>query len=140
MDFPKLDKVRRSAAPLQLDVVDAYVAGRLSRREFIQRGAIVGLSRLVVFHGNDSKRPCGSRVDRHEHIGEGCLGLEPFRRLLKDARFAGLPMLIETEKLPARGRPDTIALDALDVKNLETLRQLREEGIAAGRRARRRLT
>ena len=44
MDFPKLDKVRRSAAPLQLDVVDAYVAGRLSRREFIQRGAIVGLS------------------------------------------------------------------------------------------------
>jgi deoxyribonuclease IV len=101
---------------------------------------IVGLSRLVVFHGNDSKRPCGSRVDRHEHIGEGCIGLEPFRRLLKDARFAGLPILIETEKLPARGRPDTIALDALDVKNLETLRQLRDDGIATRRRARRRIT
>ena len=42
---------------------------------------IVGLDRLKVFHGNDSKRPCGSRVDRHEHIGQGCIGLEPFRRL-----------------------------------------------------------
>ena len=92
---------------------------------------IVGLSRLVVFHGNDSKRPCGSRVDRHEHIGEGCLGLEPFRRILSDARFAGLPILIETEKLPAKGRADTIALDPLDVKNLETLRQLRNEGLGA---------
>ena len=101
---------------------------------------IVGLSRLVVFHGNDSKRPCGSRVDRHEHIGQGCLGLEPFRRILSDARFAGLPILIETEKMPAKGRPDTIALDPLDVKNLETLRQLRNEGAATPRRARRRVT
>jgi deoxyribonuclease-4 len=103
---------------------------------------IVGLSRLVVFHGNDSKRPCGSRVDRHEHIGQGCLGLEPFRRILNDARFAGLPILIETEKLPAKGRADTIALDPLDVKNLETLRQLRNEdaGVARVRRTRRRVT
>src|SRR5690242_18837364 len=44
MDYPKLDKVRRSAAPLQLDVIEAFAAGRLSRREFIQRAAIVGLS------------------------------------------------------------------------------------------------
>jgi deoxyribonuclease-4 len=101
---------------------------------------IVGLSRLVVFHGNDSKRPCGSRVDRHEHIGQGCLGLEPFRRILSDARFAGLPILIETEKLPAKGRADAIALDPLDVKNLETLRQLRREGVGHLRRARRRVT
>ena len=101
---------------------------------------IVGVSRLVAFHGNDSKRPCGSRVDRHEHIGQGCLGLEPFRRILSDARFAGLPILIETEKLPAKGRPDTIALDVLDVKNLETLRQLRTEGIVPARRSRRRVT
>jgi deoxyribonuclease-4 len=101
---------------------------------------IVGLSRLVVFHGNDSKRPCGSRVDRHEHIGQGCLGLEPFRRILRDPRFAGLPILIETEKLPAKGRADTIALDPLDVKNLETLRQLRNQGVATPRRTRRRVT
>jgi peptide/nickel transport system substrate-binding protein len=44
MDYPKLDKVRRSAVPLQLDVVEAFAAGRLSRREFIQRATIVGLS------------------------------------------------------------------------------------------------
>src|SRR5690348_1083663 len=44
MDYPKLDKVRRSAAPLQLDVIEAFAAGRLSRREFVQRAAILGLS------------------------------------------------------------------------------------------------
>jgi peptide/nickel transport system substrate-binding protein len=48
MDYPKLDKVRRSAAPVQLDVVEAYAAGRLSRREFMQRGAIVGLSMASI--------------------------------------------------------------------------------------------
>ena len=47
---------------------------------------------------NDSKRPLGSRVDRHEHIGKGCLGLEPFRRIVNDRRFATLPMLLETPK------------------------------------------
>ena len=65
---------------------------------------LVGFDRVKVFHGNDSKKPCGSRVDRHEHIGEGCLGLEPFRRMMHDPRFAGLPMLIETEKSPMRGK------------------------------------
>jgi peptide/nickel transport system substrate-binding protein len=65
MDFPKLDKVRRSAAPLQLDVVDAYVAGRLSRREFIQRGAIVGLSMgsigmVIAACGGTSTSPSAS--------------------------------------------------------------------------------
>jgi peptide/nickel transport system substrate-binding protein len=48
MDYSKLDKVRRSAVPLQLDVVEAFMAGRLSRREFIQRGTIVGLSMASV--------------------------------------------------------------------------------------------
>jgi deoxyribonuclease-4 len=87
---------------------------------------LVGFDRLRAIHANDSKRPCGSRVDRHEHIGEGCLGLEPFRRMLHDARFAGLPMLIETEKSAVRGRPDAIVPDRLDARNLETLRRLRE--------------
>ena len=93
---------------------------------------IIGVSRLVAFHGNDSKRPCGSRVDRHEHIGEGCLGLEPFRRILADSRFAGLPILIETEKSPATGRAGAITLDPLDVKNLDTLRKLRSLDDRAG--------
>ena len=88
-------------------------------------GRIVGFDRLKVFHGNDSKKPCGSRVDRHEHIGEGCLGLEPFRRILNDARFAGLPILIETEKSKTSDRAGVIHADPLDVRNLERLRRLR---------------
>jgi deoxyribonuclease IV len=86
---------------------------------------LVGVSRLKVFHGNDSKRPCGSRVDRHEHIGQGCLGEEPFRRLLHDTRFAGLPILIETEKVRGSEKAGTIVADPFDMKNLETLRRLR---------------
>jgi len=86
---------------------------------------LVGLKRLKVFHGNDSKRPCASRVDRHEHIGQGCLGLEPFRRLMHDPRFDGLPILIETEKSEGLQKPGVIAADPLDLKNLETLRHLR---------------
>jgi deoxyribonuclease-4 len=88
---------------------------------------VVGLSRLKVFHGNDSKRPCGARVDRHEHIGQGCLGLEPFRRLIHDPRFDGLPILIETEKSENLQKPTVITADPLDMKNLETLRRLRSE-------------
>jgi deoxyribonuclease IV len=88
---------------------------------------VVGLNRLKVFHGNDSKRPCGSRVDRHEHIGQGCIGLEPFRRLMHDPRFDGLPILIETEKSEHLQRPTVIAADPLDVKNLDTLRRLRAQ-------------
>jgi deoxyribonuclease-4 len=86
---------------------------------------VVGLDRVKVFHGNDSKKPCGSRVDRHEHIGEGCLGLEPFRRLINDPRFAALPILIETEKTSRSAKPASIEADPLDVKNLSTLRGLR---------------
>jgi deoxyribonuclease-4 len=88
---------------------------------------VVGMDRLKVFHGNDSKKPCGSRVDRHEHIGEGCLGLEPFGRIVNDPRFEHLPILIETEKSAQSERPGRIVLDPFDVKNLDTLRRLRDE-------------
>jgi deoxyribonuclease-4 len=57
----------------------------------------VGLSHVEAFHLNDSQKPRGCRVDRHEHIGEGALGLEPFRRLVNDARFAKVPAFLETE-------------------------------------------
>jgi deoxyribonuclease-4 len=88
---------------------------------------VVGRGRLRVLHANDSKRPCGSRVDRHEHIGEGCLGLDPFRWLLHDERFAHLPLIIETEKTADCNKPRLIELDPLDAKNLDTLRRLRDE-------------
>jgi deoxyribonuclease IV len=87
---------------------------------------VVGLDRLRVVHANDSKRPLGSRVDRHEHVGQGVLGLEPFRRLLRDPRFAGLPFLIETEKAVATTRPQAVAVDPFDERNLATLRALRD--------------
>lgn len=85
----------------------------------------VGMDRLRVFHANDSQKPLGSRVDRHAHIGDGCLGLEPFRRILHDTRFAGLPLLIETAKEHRSERPGVIRHDACDARNLQTLRQLR---------------
>jgi deoxyribonuclease-4 len=96
------------------------------RQTFADFDRRIGIDRLKVFHGNDSKKPCGSRVDRHEHIGQGCLGEEPFRRLLHDPRFSGLPMLIETAKSRGAERPNAIVLDPLDVRNLETLRRLRD--------------
>jgi deoxyribonuclease-4 len=95
------------------------------RRTFRAFDRLVGFDRLRVFHGNDSKKPCGSRVDRHEHIGKGCLGIEPFRRLLNDRRFSRLPILIETEK-SINHRPGTIEVDPQDMKNLDTLRMLRK--------------
>ena len=52
------------------------------------------------FHLNDSKKEFNSRVDRHEHIGKGHLGVEAFRLLLNDKRFWGLPMCLETPKGP----------------------------------------
>jgi deoxyribonuclease-4 len=97
------------------------------RETFAAFDRLVGIDRLRVFHGNDSKRPCGSRVDRHAHIGEGCLGLEPFRWLMVDGRFAGLPIVIETEKTEGLHKPNQIVADPLDVRNLETLRTLRAE-------------
>lgn len=57
---------------------------------------IIGLDRLQVFHINDTKKPLGSRVDRHEHIGDGLLGSKPFERLVNDDRFASLPAILET--------------------------------------------
>ena len=59
---------------------------------------VIGLQRLKFFHLNDSKRPLGSRVDRHEHIGKGEIGLNGFRLLLNDPRFREHPMVLETPK------------------------------------------
>jgi deoxyribonuclease IV len=91
---------------------------------FRQFGRIVGFSRLKAFHLNDSKKPCGSRVDRHEHIGKGCLGLEPFRRLVNDPRFAKLPMLLETPKLDTPESRKASDVDPMDRMNLDLLESL----------------
>ena len=79
--------------------------------------AIVGLERVRLFHVNDSKTGLGSARDRHEHIGAGSIGLDGFRNLLRDERFAAVPKLLETPK-------DDDAL-AADRRNLAVLRGLR---------------
>jgi deoxyribonuclease-4 len=80
---------------------------------------IIGLGRLECFHFNDSKKGLGSRVDRHEHIGKGMLGLAPFRFILNDERFATIPKILETPKGDD---------DEMDGVNLGILRGLVEQG------------
>ena len=77
----------------------------------------MGLKRVKAFHLNDSKQSLGSRVDRHAHIGQGHLGLEPFRMLLNDRRFSKVPMYLETAKEEVDG-------EEMDAVNLRTLREL----------------
>jgi deoxyribonuclease-4 len=88
--------------------------------------ALLGLDRLRAVHLNDSARDLGSRIDRHAHIGKGTLGLVPFRFLLNDPRFWGIPMVLETEKGPDM---------AEDKENLAVLRSL-VEGLSTRVRAR----
>src|SRR5262249_14474403 len=111
-----LDTCHLIAAGYDIVTPEGYAA------TFAQFGRLVGFDRLKVFHMNDSKRPLGSRVDRHEHIGEGCLGLEPFRRIVNDRRFRALPMLLETPK--TEGKAKGVEVDPLDERNLTTLRGL----------------
>jgi deoxyribonuclease-4 len=77
---------------------------------------IVGLDRIRAFHLNDSVKDCGSRVDRHAHIGGGKIGPEAFGWLLRDRRFRNVPMVLETPKGKANG-------EDCDVINLRKLRE-----------------
>lgn len=76
---------------------------------------LIGLKQVTAFHLNDSKTDLGSRVDRHAGIGQGKIGLEPFRHIVNDPRFAGLPGCLET--------PKSADLHE-DVENLAILRSL----------------
>ncbi len=58
----------------------------------------IGFERLFFFHLNDSLKECGSKVDRHAHLGAGTIGLDGFARLVRDERFRQLPMILETPK------------------------------------------
>jgi len=105
------------------DTCHAFAAGHDLRTEeghaaaFEEFERAIGIERLRLFHVNDAKVGLGSRVDRHEHIGQGGLGLAAFGRLVNDPRFADLPMVLETPK----GKGDGLELDRM---NLETLRRL----------------
>lgn len=80
--------------------------------------SLVGSERIKAFHLNDSKGALGSHLDRHAPIGEGQLGIEPFRLLVNDPRFTQLPMVLETPK-----EPD----ESADIRNLTLLRSLRKD-------------
>jgi deoxyribonuclease-4 len=80
----------------------------------------VGIDRVKVWHLNDSKKPLGSRVDRHEHIGLGTIGLEGFSPIIKDKRWSDVPKILETPKLKHEDGRDW------DTVNLELLKSLRK--------------
>ncbi len=103
------------------DTCHAFVAGYEIRTPegydatFDELNELIGLERLKAFHLNDARGDLGSRLDRHEHIGKGHLGVEPFRMILNDKRFQGLPMVLETPKGPKMEE---------DKENLRVLRSL----------------
>src|ERR1043166_5819617 len=68
------------------------------KRTFREFDRVIGLDRLAAIHLNDSKTPLGSRVDRHEHIGKGKIGLSAFRFIMRDRRFKKIPKVLETPK------------------------------------------
>ncbi len=106
-----------------LDTCHIFAAGyNISSRSGYERvlksfDAIIGLDKLYTLHINDSKKAFGSRVDRHEHIGKGTLGSEPFRYIFNDKRLAHIPKILETPK-------DSIKDD---VQNLRRIKRLIEK-------------
>jgi deoxyribonuclease-4 len=102
---------------LCLDTCHAFAAGYdVSTRQGLDVTLEqLDMDKLKFMHVNDCKGALGSRLDRHEHIGEGAIGLEGFRAIMNHPALAGLPMVLETHK-----EKDLLE----DVKNLETLRGL----------------
>ena len=85
------------------------------KRAFGEFDRIIGIKHLAAIHLNDSKTALGSRVDRHEHIGKGQIGLDAFRFIMRDRRFHKVPKVLETPK--GKDLKE-------DVENLKTLRGL----------------
>src|SRR6476659_6194277 len=86
-----------------------------TRKTFREFDRVIGLDRLAAIHLNDSKTALGSRVDRHEHIGKGKIGLDAFRFIMRDRRFRKIPKVLETPK--GKDLKE-------DVANMKTLRSL----------------
>jgi deoxyribonuclease-4 len=114
-----IDAVKESGRlKVCFDTEHAFAAGYDLRsaegyeQTFAEFDETIGLDRLAAFHLNDAKKGLGCRVDRHEEIGKGQIGLETFRRLMNDRRFWGLPMCLETPK-SEDGHEDVDALKLL---------------------------
>lgn len=85
-----LDTCHAFAAGYDLASASGYAA------TWARFDAVVGFSSLAGLHLNDSRKALGSRVDRHAGIGQGALGLEAFRRIMRDPRFEDIPLILET--------------------------------------------
>jgi deoxyribonuclease IV len=107
-----LDTCHVSAAGYDLISAEGYE----NFFESFQR--LLGLNRLKVIHTNDSKSAPGSKVDRHEQIGRGSLGLPFFKRLLNDPRLQGIPFILETPK----GNPKEENWDRINIDLLKSFR------------------
>lgn len=94
------------------------------RETLIRLEETIGLQRVLVWHCNDAKDARGSKRDRHEHIGKGTIGLEPFRRLLNDPSTAHAAFIAET---PIDEPGD-------DLRNVAMLKSLVEAKASLGRR------
>ena len=94
------------------------------RKTFSHFQSVIGFDRLAAIHMNDSKVAAGSRVDRHEHIGKGKIGLHVFRYIMRDPQFGHIPKVLETPK----GKDM-----AEDVVNLARLRSLLREPVRVNR-------
>jgi deoxyribonuclease-4 len=88
------------------------------RRTFREFDRVIGRSRLVAIHVNDSKTGRGSRVDRHEHIGKGRIGLDAFRFIMRSPQFHQIPKVLETPK----GKD--LAEDVINLKRLQRLAEI----------------
>ncbi len=96
-----IDKVEdKSRVGICIDTCHTYSAGYdivgNYNNVFKELDEVVGLEYLKAFHLNDSKKELGSRVDRHESIGKGTLGIDFFKRFMKDSRFDNIPIILET--------------------------------------------
>ena len=96
-----IDKVEdKSRVGVCLDTCHTYTAGYDIANEydrvFTEFDEVVGGNYLCAIHLNDSKKPLGSRVDRHDSIGKGLIGIDFFRRFMQDSRFDDMPVILET--------------------------------------------
>ncbi len=102
------------------DTCHVFAAGYDLRTEddyhqtFEKFDQVIGLDRLLAFHLNDAKSEFHSRVDRHQHIGQGHIGITPFQLLVNDPRFSAVPMIIETPQM-----------DKMHGQNLKVLKELK---------------
>lgn len=97
-----MEQVPQGRFGVCLDTCHAFAAGYdLSSAEGYQTvmeecQRLIGIERIAAFHLNDSQKAQGSRVDRHAHIGQGCIALDAFAALMQDARFVAVPKILET--------------------------------------------